>query len=82
MAPRDRSAGRTVHIYDAENPATAIGGLILTNGVTNTSLYSMVEILVLFTSTFELHDENGTKAQRNDEPLKPGKYYIHAVGKF
>ncbi|KAH8710195.1 HNH endonuclease-domain-containing protein [Phaeosphaeriaceae sp. PMI808] len=80
MAPRDRSRGRTVHIYDAKNPATVIGGLIVTNGVTNTSLYSMVEILMLFTSTFELYDENGAKIQRNDEPLQPGKYYIHAVG--
>ena len=59
-----------------------IGGLIVTNGVTNRSFYSMVEILVLFTSTFELHDENKAKIQRNDEPLQPGKYYIHAVGKF
>jgi hypothetical protein len=82
MAPRDRSRGRTVHIYDAKNPATVIGGLIVTNGVTNTSLYSMMEILVLFTSTFELYDENEAKIQRNDEPLQPGKYYIHAVGKF
>jgi len=42
----------------------------------------MVEILVLFTSTFELHDENEATMQRNDEPLQPGKYYVHAVGKF
>jgi hypothetical protein len=82
IAPRDRSRGRTVHIYNAETPATAIGGLILTHGVTNASLYSMVEILVLFTSTFELHDENEATMQRNDEPLQPGKYYVHAVGKF
>jgi hypothetical protein len=82
MAPRDRLRGRTVHIYDAKNPATIIGGLIVTNGVTNTSLYLMIEILVLFTSTFELYDENEAKIQRNDEPLQPGKYYIHAIGKF
>jgi HNH endonuclease len=82
MAPRDRSRGRDVHIYSIKDPATVLCGLILTNGVTNANLYSMVEILVLFTSTFELHDENEAKIQRNDEPLQPGKYYIHTVGNF
>jgi hypothetical protein len=82
MAPRDRSGGREVHIYDAKEPATVIGGLILTNGVTNANLYSMVEILVLFTSAFELQDKDETKIQRNDDPLQPGKYYINTAGKF
>lgn len=82
MAPSDRSRGRTVHIYDANNPTTVIGGLIVTNGITNTSFYSMVEILVSFPPTFELHHENGATIQRNDEPLQPGKYYIHADGEF
>jgi hypothetical protein len=82
MAPRDRSRGRNVHIYDANDSATVIGGLILTNGVTKANLYSMIEILVLFTSTFELRDEDDTKIERNDDPLQPGKYYINAAGKF
>lgn len=82
MAPRDRSRGRDVYIYDAKDPNTVLGGLILTNGVTNTNLYSMVEILVLFMSDFELQNEGDTKIERNDDPLQPGRYYINAAGKF
>jgi hypothetical protein len=82
MAPTDRSRGRDVHIYDAKDPTTVLGGLILTNGVTNTNFYLMVEILVLFISNFELRDEGDTKLERNNDPLQPGKYYINAAGKF
>ena len=39
----DRSAGRNVHIYDARDPDVVLGGLTLTNGVTNANFYSMVE---------------------------------------
>jgi hypothetical protein len=81
MAPGDRSRGRDVHIYDAKDPATVLGGLILTNGVTNSNFYSMVEILVLFMSDFELRDEADTKIERNDNPLQPGRYYIYAASK-
>jgi hypothetical protein len=82
MAPEDRSQGRDVHIYDAKDPTIVLGGLILTNGVTNANFYSMVEILVLFTSDFELRDKGDTKIERNDDPLQPGRYYINATSKF
>jgi hypothetical protein len=54
MAPGDRSKGRDVYIYDTKERTTVIGGLILTNGITNANFYSMVEMIVLFTSNFEL----------------------------
>lgn len=41
MSAANRSAGREVHIYDANDPATVLGRLILTNGVTNANFYSM-----------------------------------------
>jgi hypothetical protein len=82
MAPADRSKGRNVHIYDAKDRTTVLGGLILTNGVTNVNFYSMVEILVLLTSGFELQDEDNTKIERNNNPLQPGRYYINTTGKF
>ncbi|KAF1810201.1 hypothetical protein P152DRAFT_401644 [Eremomyces bilateralis CBS 781.70] len=82
MPSRNRSLGRDVHIYDASDRTTVLGGLILTNGVTNANFYSMVEILVLFTTAFELQNEEGTKIQRTDDPLWPGNYYIHAAGSF
>jgi hypothetical protein len=92
MAPGDRSKWRDVHIYDANDRPRAIrddstespkviGGLILTNGVTNANFYSMVEIIVVFESDFELRDENDAKIERNDDPLQPGKYYIAAKSK-
>jgi hypothetical protein len=82
MAPRDRSKGRHVHIYDTNDRTTVLGGLILTNSVTNANFYLMVEILILFTSSFELQDEENAEIERNDNPLQPGRYYINAAGKF
>ena len=82
MPPINRSGGRNVHIYDANNPTVELGGLILSNGVTNANFYSMVEILIIFTSSFFLQDETGTRIQKNDHPLQPGKYYIVSIGKF
>jgi hypothetical protein len=82
MPPINRSGGRNVHIYDTNNPTVVLGGLILSNGVTNTNFYSMVEILIIFTSTFFLQDETGTRIQKNNYPLQPGKYYIISTGKF
>jgi hypothetical protein len=82
MAPRDRSRGRDVYIYDAKDPTTVLGGLILTNGVMNANFYLMIEILILFTSNFELRDKGDTIIERNDNPLRPGNYYINSAGKF
>ena len=42
--PINRLRGRNVHIYDAKNPTVVLGGLILSNGVTNRNLYSMLDI--------------------------------------
>ena len=82
MSPNNRSVGRNVHIYDAKHPDSVIGGLLLTNGVTNGNFYSMVEILIVFTSTFLLRDEGGAEIKKDNDPLQPGKYYIVATGKF
>jgi len=75
----DRSIGRNVHLYDAKDRGTVLGGLILTSGVTKSNFYSMVEILLLFQSSFTIGHENSATLVRNEEPLAPGKYYV--VGK-
>ena len=80
MSVADRSAGRNVHIYDAKDPNTVIGGLILTNGVTNANFYSMIEIFCIFDSNYLLRDEGGTTIQRDDRPLHPGRYYVLTDG--
>ena len=74
-----RSVGRNVHLYDAEDRGTVLGGLILTNGVTKSNFYSMVEILLLFQSSFSIEHETSATLERNEEPLPPGNYYV--VGK-
>jgi hypothetical protein len=78
----NRSAGRNVHIYDANDSTAVLGGLILANGVTNANFYSMVEILFIFTGIFFLQDENGIRLERDGHPLQPGKYYIISSGEF
>ncbi len=81
MPSLNRSEGRDVHIYDAKNPATVLGGLILTNGVTNANFYSMVEILYVFGGTFLLQHKSGITVQRDGHPLQPGNYYILAISR-
>src|SRR5271155_4233040 len=48
--PISRSGGRNVHIYDAKKPTAVLGGLILSNGVTNANLYSMLGSFIVFES--------------------------------
>ncbi|KAF1815295.1 hypothetical protein P152DRAFT_455016 [Eremomyces bilateralis CBS 781.70] len=76
IPPLNRSFGRDIHIYDANDPNAVLGGLVLTAGVTNANFYSMIEILFIFASPFYLRDEDKTKIEKDDHPLKPGKYYI------
>jgi hypothetical protein len=82
MPAFNRSDGRDVHIYDAKDPDTVIGGLVLTSGITNANLYSMVEIICFIDSIFFLRDEYDTTIQRDDSSLHPGKYYILTSGMF
>ena len=80
MAPIDRSAKRNVHIYDTGDPKIVLGGLRLTNGVTNANFYQMIDILFIFHSDFSLRHENGSTIQRDDHPMQPGKYYVVSTG--
>ena len=72
----DRSEGRNVHIYDAKDRLRLLGGLILTNGVTKLNFYSMVEIFLLFQSSYFIEDESSVRLERSEEPLAPGNYYV------
>ena len=77
-----RALGRNVFIYgaNANDPDEPLGGLVLTNGVTNANFYSMVEILFIFSSAFSLLDDIGTEIIRDDGPLQPGNYFVDADG--
>ncbi|KAG4444160.1 hypothetical protein IFR05_000389 [Cadophora sp. M221] len=77
MPPRDRSRGRDVHIFDARDRNTSIGGLILTAGITNANLYAMIQIFVIFEGEYSLQNEsNVTILRDNNFLLLPGNYYI------
>jgi len=82
MPAGDRALDRDVFIYDAKDPDKVLGGLILTNGVTNANFYSMVEIMIIFSGGFSLLDGSGIKIKRNDDPLQTGNYFIDSDGKL
>jgi hypothetical protein len=82
MPAGDRTLDRDVFIYDAKDSDKVLGGLILTNGVTNANFYSMVEIMIFFGGGFSLLDGGGIKVKKNDDPLQPGSYFIDADGKL
>jgi len=63
---------------------------MLSNGVTNANLYSMLDIFIVYDTPREvlldeekpfLQDKEGTKIEKNDDPLQPGEYYIVATCK-
>ena len=72
----NRSVGRDIYIYDAHNPNIVLGGLILTNGVTNANFYSMVEVFLRFDSDYLLLYEAGTVIKRDEQVLRRENYYI------
>ena len=76
MPSHNRSAARDVHIFDASDRRTPIGGLILSAGVTNANLYAMVDIFVIFNSEYVLRNEDDVATDKNNSPLLPGNYYI------
>ncbi|OBT50973.1 hypothetical protein VE04_09488, partial [Pseudogymnoascus sp. 24MN13] len=56
MPGQNWSVGWTVHLYNSTDPNNTIGGLILTNGVTQRNLYEMIEIIGIVTSELTLRD--------------------------
>jgi hypothetical protein len=80
--PSNRSAGRSVHIFDARDRSSSIGGLRLSSGVTCANFHAMIEIFVLFEGDYTLQDESDTTIQNNESLLQPGNYYIVSSRKF
>ena len=80
-----RSAGRDVHLYDAADPTTSLGGLVLSNGISNTNFYAMIEVFLGFESSYVLRHEDMTDPTkdipRNDQALQAGNYYIITSGR-
>ncbi|OBT38550.1 hypothetical protein VE00_11018, partial [Pseudogymnoascus sp. WSF 3629] len=79
MAGQNRSIGRMVHLYNSTDRDTTIVGLILTNGVTHTNLYNMVEIILVVTCEFTLRDGDDRTIPKDKAQLQPGKYFVYSV---
>jgi hypothetical protein len=73
-----------VHIYsanDRHNPQKqALGGLILTDGITTSNFFSMLAILLVSDTPYTLENEQGITIRSTNDPLQPGNYYV--VGRF
>jgi len=90
MPPLNRSRRRNVHIYDFEKPTVVLGGLILSNGVTNANFYSMLNMFILHEESFSpeneepflLLDERNARIDNDNCQLQPGKYYIVSISRF
>ncbi|ELR03632.1 hypothetical protein VC83_03464 [Pseudogymnoascus destructans] len=78
----NRSEGRNVHIFNAADPTSELGGLIRTRGVTNKNLYDMIEIFVVVTSEFTLRNDGDMTIAKDDAQLEPGNYFICAADPF
>jgi hypothetical protein len=83
--PLDRSAERNVHIYNPDDLAKPLGGLVVTNGITNANFYAMIEVFVFFSSPFVLRHEDVTDGlrdiPRDEQALQPGNYYVISKGR-
>jgi len=66
--PINRLAYRNLFIYDSHYRDIALGGLRVAEGITDTGLYSMVEILCIFTNNFVLEDENQRQCAQASRP--------------
>ena len=77
----DRSTIRDTFLYASDDRDTQLGGLYTSPGITNDNFHSMVEMICLFSDTFELRDERGQLVQRDDEQLQSGDYYIVTNGR-
>jgi len=51
-----------------------------TFGITNAPQYAMVEIICVFTVSFDLHDARGRVVERDEEEVECGKYFIVTEG--
>ena len=72
----DRSEGRNVHVYSANDPTTELAGLILNDGITNASFWMMLDVIFFSDNALILRDEHDVVVKRNELPLQPGNYYI------
>ncbi|PKS12311.1 hypothetical protein jhhlp_001611 [Lomentospora prolificans] len=75
-ADSTRALGRNVVFSDIRDPSIILGGLILTQGVTNKGFYRMVSIVLITESSWFIQTENGNRLTEDSPPLLRGHYLI------
>jgi len=80
MPPNNRAHERDVFIYDSNYRDTLLGGLWIAEGTTNANLYCMVDIICIFTDTFDIRDNNQQLVEKDEKPLQLGNYFIVSNG--
>jgi len=77
LDPPDRFPTKVYVGSDREN---LVGHLETALRVTNTNLYSMVEIVCKFTEPFHIEDTRRGVVRRDQEALEPGNFFIITGG--
>ncbi|KAG0127172.1 hypothetical protein HOY82DRAFT_625638 [Tuber indicum] len=80
MPRLDYSQWHNTFIYASDNRTERLAGLFAGESITNSNLYSMLEILCSFSDAFDVHGRSEIIVDRNEEQLQPGDYYIVTHG--
>lgn len=76
-----RASDRTVFIYNGQGNNEQLGGLVSNEGITNNNFFGMLEILLIFRSSYTLRLESGGMVPHDDAQLLDGKYYVDGKSK-
>ncbi|PUU82145.1 hypothetical protein B9Z19DRAFT_1075639 [Tuber borchii] len=80
MAAVNRSIAHNTFIYSSDDLNVLLGGLWVAEGITNANLYSMMEIICIFSDTFDLQHHRGPLVERDNSQLQPGDYFVVTNG--
>ncbi len=76
-----RASDRTVFIYNGQGNNKQLGGLVNNEGITNNNFFGMLEILLIFRSSYTLRLKSGGMVPHDDAQLLDGKYYVDGKSK-
>jgi len=68
-------------IFGSKKCANVLGGLCVTDGITNANLYSRVEIFVSISNPWYLNDDSEDVVTRDGQHLEPRNYFVLTDGR-
>ena len=81
MAAVNRSILHNTFIYSSDDLNVLLGGLWVSEGITNANLYSMIEIFCIFSDIFNLQYHHGPVVERDNSQLQPGDCFVVTNGR-